>query len=100
MAHAQWRTNIFASGVLAELRTPAQFEAAARFVRPEDVRGPVRVAADPARHAAWIAECFDLGADAVYVHNVGKNQEAFLEAFGAHVLPRFDLRPAAEATTR
>src|SRR5690606_10692601 len=42
-AHEQWRTNIFASGVLAELRTPAQFEEAARFVRPEDVRGPVRI---------------------------------------------------------
>ena len=41
-AWEQWRTNLFASDVLAELHTPAQFEAAAAFVTPDDVRGRVR----------------------------------------------------------
>lgn len=93
-AHAQWRTNIFSSPVLTDLTMPPQFEQAAQFVTPEDVAQKVRVSADAARHAAWIAEYFDLGFDGVYVHQLGTNQEAFLDAYGAHVLPQFSLAPA------
>ena len=87
-AHEQWRANIFASDVLATLSTPEQFEAAAEFVRPEDVAGRVHVSSDAARHAAWIAEYAQMGFDAVYVHNVGPAQEGFIEAYGEHVLPQ------------
>jgi coenzyme F420-dependent glucose-6-phosphate dehydrogenase len=47
-AHEQWGTNILDSPVLATLRMPADFEAAATFVRPDDLVGPVLVSADPA----------------------------------------------------
>jgi G6PDH family F420-dependent oxidoreductase len=87
-AHEQWRANIFGSDVLATLSSPAQFEAAAEFVTPEDVAGHVRVSADASRHAAWIAEYAELGFDAIYVHNVGSAQRAFIEAYAAHVLPQ------------
>jgi hypothetical protein len=32
-----------------------------------------------------------MGFDAIYLHNVGRNQEAFIEAFGKHVIPRLNL---------
>ena len=87
-AHEQWRANIFASDVLATLETPAQFEAAAAFVTPEDVARHVRVSADASRHAEWIAEYAELGFDAVYVHNVGTAQRAFIDAYAERVLPQ------------
>ena len=88
MAFAQWRTNVFDSETAAELATPAAFEAHAARVRPQDMDQAVRISADLGRHAAWLAEDLELGADRVFVHNVGTNQREALEAFGAQVLPR------------
>jgi probable non-F420 flavinoid oxidoreductase len=85
-AHDQWRTNALHSEVLAELRTPAQFDAAAKYLRPEDLDASVRISADLQQHVAWLAEDFEQGFAAVYLHNVGRNQEEFIEAFGTHVL--------------
>jgi len=98
MAFDQWKTNVFASKVTTEFNMPDQFEKAARYVRPEDVKEKVCVSSDPGVHVERIRGVFEAGADAVYVHQVGKNQEAFVETFGEHVLPEFDLAPLAEAT--
>jgi alkanesulfonate monooxygenase SsuD/methylene tetrahydromethanopterin reductase-like flavin-dependent oxidoreductase (luciferase family) len=87
-AHEQWRGNIFASDVLSTLSMPEQFEAAARFVTPEDVAEHVHVSSDASRHAAWIAEYAEMGFEAVYVHNVGRAQKAFIEAYAERVLPQ------------
>jgi probable non-F420 flavinoid oxidoreductase len=94
-AHDQWRTNIFDSRVLGELRSPASFDAAASFVGPEDVDGPVRVSSDLGRHAGWLEEDLELGFERVYVHQVGRDQVPFIEAWGREVLPRFE--PVAAA---
>jgi coenzyme F420-dependent glucose-6-phosphate dehydrogenase len=88
-AHDQWRTNIFESRVLGELRSPASFDAAASLIPPEAVDGPIRVSADVGRHAAWIEEDLELGFERVYLHNVGRNQAPFIETFAREVLPRF-----------
>jgi probable non-F420 flavinoid oxidoreductase len=94
-AHDQWRTNIFDSRVLGELRSPASFDAAASFVRPEDVDGPVRVSSDLGRHVAWLEGDLALGFERVYVHQVARDQASFIEAWGREVLPRFG--PVASA---
>jgi coenzyme F420-dependent glucose-6-phosphate dehydrogenase len=91
-AFEQWRTNIFDSPVLAELRTPADFDAAAEFVRPEDVHGPVRVSADLERQLDWLQQEIELGFDEIYLHNVHRDQEAFIRDFGERVLPRVQTR--------
>jgi len=88
-AHDQWRTNIFGSAMMATLRTPQEFDQAAAFVRPEDLRGPVRVSSDLEKHIAWLQGDLELGFSHVYVHNVGRNQRAFIGAFGEGVLPAF-----------
>ena len=88
-AYDQWRTNMFGSAVLTELRTTEQFDLAARRVRREDVKDKVRVSADPEKHVAWLREDAELGFERVYVHNVCRNQEEFIDAFGEHVLPAF-----------
>jgi coenzyme F420-dependent glucose-6-phosphate dehydrogenase len=86
-AYDQWRTNIFDSPVLATLRTPSAFDAAAEFVHPEDLDGHIRISADPGRHLEWLAQDIELGFDRLYLHNVGRNQAAFIDAFGERVLP-------------
>jgi coenzyme F420-dependent glucose-6-phosphate dehydrogenase len=86
-AHEQWGTNIFDSPVLASLRMPADFEAAAEFVEPDDLPGPVLVSSDASRHAAWLAEYAELGFDELYLHDVHHDQERFLADFGERVLP-------------
>src|SRR5687768_2352776 len=87
-AHQQWRQSVLGGAVLAELRTPAQFAAASEGVTAEDVAKQVRVSADLSQHAAWLEEYAPLKVDAVYLMNAGKNQEAYIEAFGKSVLPQ------------
>ena len=97
-ACAQWRTNVFEGAVSEELRQPAEFEAAAAFVRPEDMRKAVRVSADAGRHAAWLQEDLELGVDQLYLHNVNRGQREFIEIFGRDVLPQLrDARHAQDA---
>ena len=86
-AYEQWRTNIFPSDVLAELWTPEQFEAVARYVRVEDLEASVRISADPQRHLAWLQQDVALGVSQINLHNVNCGQEAFIDVFGARVLP-------------
>jgi len=72
----------------ADIRNPEDFEAMARLVRPEHFENRVFISADLQEHAAHIQHFVDLGFDEIYVHNVGRNQEAFIEAYAREVLPR------------
>jgi probable non-F420 flavinoid oxidoreductase len=87
IAYDQWRSNVFGPPVCWDLELPAHFDEAARHVRPEDVRKSVLVSADPAWHCGRLAELVALGFDGVWIHQVGKQQQPFLDVFGEHVLP-------------
>jgi probable non-F420 flavinoid oxidoreductase len=87
LAYDQWRTNVFSPPLCWDLETVEQFDEAAKYVQPDDVRGPVLVSADLARHVAWLQELAELGFDEIYLHHVGRGQSEFIEAFGEHVLP-------------
>ncbi|RYZ41391.1 MAG: TIGR03885 family FMN-dependent LLM class oxidoreductase [Myxococcaceae bacterium] len=86
-AHAQWASNIFANSVLTDLRTPAQFQEAASVVQPHDLDGPLRVSNSLQQHVDWLGEDLRLGFERLYLHNVNREQDAFIEAFGAQVIP-------------
>ena len=87
-AYDQWRTTILPAEVGEHLRTPAQFDAIANFVRPSDMDDYVRISAEPDQHVEWLQEDLNLGFSEIYLHNVGRNQQAFIAAFGEHVLPK------------
>lgn len=96
-AHEGWRTNVIGSSEFkADVPTPEFFEAAARFVRREDMRSAMRVSADPGQHAAWIEADRALGFDRIYVHDVGRNQERFIEDFARDVLSRIETLASAK----
>jgi len=87
-AHREWRTNIFSSELLADLKFPSQFEAAGKFVQPAEMYDYVRISSDPERHLEWLRQDISLGFDELILHNVNRNQEAFIRVFGEKVLPR------------
>ena len=87
-AHEQWRYNVLGGEVNWELRSPEQFDTATKHIRPEDVAGSILVSGSLDQHVEWIGRYVELGFDEVYLHNVGRNQEAFIEAFGTRVLPQ------------
>ena len=72
----------------ADIRNPEDFAAMAQIVRPENFEGRVFMSPDLDAHAAHLQHYIDLGFDQVYIHNVGRNQQEFIEAFGRGVLPR------------
>jgi probable non-F420 flavinoid oxidoreductase len=87
IAYDQWRTNVFDPPVCWDLDTPEAFDAAAAFVRPEDLRGKVLISSDLEQHVAWLQEFAELGFDDVAIHHVGQDLDPFIDAFGEHVLP-------------
>jgi len=72
----------------ADIRSPFDFAAMARLVRPEDFAGRMVISADPDVHRAEIQRYADLGFDRIYLHNVGRNQREWVEVFGREVLPK------------
>jgi alkanesulfonate monooxygenase SsuD/methylene tetrahydromethanopterin reductase-like flavin-dependent oxidoreductase (luciferase family) len=96
-AHEQWRSNVLDSSLCWELELPEQFEAATRHVRPDDVRDVVLVSSDPRQLAATLGGYAELGFDAVYLHEVGRDQRRFIEVVGTQVLPLLGTRIPAPA---
>ena len=93
-AFAQWRQNALGSAVLADLRHPQQMMAAAAHVEPNDMDTVVRISSDAARHAERLQRDLEMGFDALYLHDVGLEQERFVDVFGRDVLPQLKHEPA------
>ena len=72
----------------SDIRSPFELEQLARLVRPEDFEGRMLISVDLDAHRANIQRHLDLGFDRIYLHNAGRDQRAFLEAFGREVLPK------------
>jgi G6PDH family F420-dependent oxidoreductase len=70
-----------------DIRSPFDFEQMAKLVRPEDFEGRMLISSDLEEHRRYIQRFLDLGFHRVYLHNVGRNQREWLEAFGREVLP-------------
>jgi probable non-F420 flavinoid oxidoreductase len=87
IAHEQWGGNVFGPPISWDIETAEAFDVLWQKVQPEEVRGPVNVSNDLGRHRDWLAEYAELGFDEIYLHHVGQEQQAFIDAFGETVLP-------------
>ena len=84
----EWWPNAALRGTLSqELPLPSHFEAAAQMVTEEDVAEVVACGPDPEKHLEAIAEYVAAGFDHVYVHQVGPDQEGFIDFYASEVLP-------------
>ncbi|MFI6833611.1 TIGR03557 family F420-dependent LLM class oxidoreductase [Kribbella sp. NPDC050241] len=75
----------------ADVRSPYDFAQMAQLVRAEDFHGRMVVSSDPDLHRASLQRYVDAGFNRIYVHNVGRNQEQWLEVFGREVLPKLEV---------
>ncbi|WP_199728794.1 hypothetical protein [Corallococcus sp. CA053C] len=67
-------------------RAPGRDEDRARK-QPHDLDGPLRVSSSLQQHVDWLGEDLRLGFERLYLHNVNREQDAFIDAFGAKVIP-------------
>ena len=70
-----------------DIRSPHDFAQMAKLVRPEDFKGRMLISSDLEAHRREIQKFLDMGFDQIYLHNVGRNQDAWIDAFGREVLP-------------
>jgi coenzyme F420-dependent glucose-6-phosphate dehydrogenase len=72
----------------ADIRNPEDFAAMAKQVSVENFVNRVLMSSDLDEHLEHVQHYVDLGFDEVYVHNVGRNQEEFIRAYGERVIPK------------
>jgi G6PDH family F420-dependent oxidoreductase len=71
----------------ADIRNPEDFEAMSKLVRPENFKNRVFTSSDLDAHVEYLQHFIDLGFGEIYVHNVNRSQEAFIDAYGKQVIP-------------
>jgi len=87
-AHEQSCNNVLGGEVNWELRSPQNFDTATRLVKPEDMKESLLISSDLNQHVDWLGQFIELGFEELQLHQVGRNQNSFLEAFGTKVLPQ------------
>ena len=90
IAHEQWRSNVFAPPVCWDLETAEHFDVVSGDVPPETGRRRcVNVSADLGRHAGLAARVRGARASTRSTCTTsGRSRTAFIDAFGAKVLPK------------
>ncbi len=85
----QWSACVIRGEVAWDLRRPADFDLVGSMVREEDIREFLPISASVEFHQEWIGHLLELGVAELYLHQVGRNQRAFIETFGSGALPAF-----------
>ncbi len=88
MALECWKGNMLPGPIAQDIRLAEHFDMAAGFVRKEDVGRSVDISSDPSWHAANLERYAGLGFSVLNLHQVGPNQEDFVDVFGDKVLPQ------------
>lgn len=87
IANDQWRSGLVGPPLAWDLDTPEAFDAAVAGAPDEAIRDAVLVDHEPERLAERIRDLVGIGFDEVYIHHVGKTQDAFLDMAARHLLP-------------
>lgn len=90
-ATEQWRSNCVPGPVTQQLRTPEEYDELGEEISEEQVAENVRVSADLEEHREWLREDLSLDVEKVFLHNVNRTQESFIEDFGRDVVPELEL---------
>ena len=89
-AYEIWPNGGLQGALSQELPLPEHFEQAAKMVTEDDVAESVVCGPDPERHKEQIREFEAAGYDHVYVHQVGPDQQGFLNFYAREILPEFE----------
>ena len=84
----EWWPNTLAGGNLPwELPLPSHFESATEWAEADDIAESIICGPDPEIHVEAIRESIDAGYDHVYFHQVGPDQEGFIQFADRELLP-------------
>jgi coenzyme F420-dependent glucose-6-phosphate dehydrogenase len=89
-AYEIWPNGGLQGALSQELPLPEHFEQAAKMVTQKGVAESVVCGPDPERHKEQIREFEAAGYDHVYVHQVGPDQQGFLNFYAREILPEFE----------
>ncbi len=84
----QWRNATVQPDLLAELRTPEEFDEATLNVKPGDIDDVIPLVTQGRHLLDLINGCAGCGFDEVYVHSVGRDQNGFINFMRDEVLPK------------
>jgi coenzyme F420-dependent glucose-6-phosphate dehydrogenase len=87
-AYDQWRMTLVSNTVNGDLRAPEAFDEVGDLVSPDRVKESVKVSNHLPEFVDWIGQLTELGFEKIILHNVNRQQEQFIDAFGAQVLPQ------------
>jgi G6PDH family F420-dependent oxidoreductase len=86
----EWWPNAALRGPLGqELPLPSHFEEAAAMVSEDDIAEAVVCGPEVDRHVELLETYGKAGFTHVYVHQVGPDQEGFLDFYASEILPRY-----------
>jgi coenzyme F420-dependent glucose-6-phosphate dehydrogenase len=74
--------------VSQELPNPSQFTELAKSVTEDQIAESILCSPDAARHLERIQQYADAGYDHVYIHQVGPDQDGFIDFMARDVMPR------------
>jgi coenzyme F420-dependent glucose-6-phosphate dehydrogenase len=88
-AHHEWRQAALAPTELADLDSPAAFDRATSGIRHADVQKKIRISSSVQQHLEWLQGDVELGFERLFLHNVHRDQQRFVNVFADKVLPAF-----------
>ena len=85
----EWFPNIALPGDLSqELAQPAHFEQASELLSEDELAEIVACGPDRERHIEMIGRFSEAGFDHVYIHQIGPDQQGFMDFYAGEVFPR------------
>jgi G6PDH family F420-dependent oxidoreductase len=84
--HEHWANTGIPGDISWELKTVELFEAACKLVRPDDL-SKVACGPDPEPYLEVIGKYADAGYDHVYLHQIGPQQEEFIQFCEDQIMP-------------
>jgi G6PDH family F420-dependent oxidoreductase len=88
IAHEWWPNTSIPGELSAELPLPRHFEQAAKIVTEDMVAEQIVCGPDASKHVEKIREYADAGYNHVYVHQVGLEQDGFINFYQREVMPQ------------
>jgi probable non-F420 flavinoid oxidoreductase len=81
-AWEQWKSNMVPREQLANLSSPQQFTAATKHITVQDVAEKMLIFTDMRELIELIAVYKSMGATRIFLHNINRQQEQFIEDYG------------------
>jgi probable non-F420 flavinoid oxidoreductase len=96
LALRHWPINGLPPALTQDLETPEEIMRAVGELAPAEILESIIVSADPAEHVDRLGALCDLGLERLVVHQVGPDQESFIDEWTPAVLPALRRRSSPE----